>query len=299
MSPSYFSQIPDRHAVITAIDTAVRFPEILEALWCKYEQDISLFASLINQSHSSADLLSRIRSNSFSADQRMSLLKIFRRCVSPILDTEMAKKIRSVPTSQLVENYSFSFKDISLLKQQFENLTLEQASALAALIGEYDTRGQLGYILTDRFFTWFEQNLGQDFTIEGPRGAGKDVELSTVFADFSGSYPCDFVIRDRNTQIVHAIGFARYDSTRGGAQSDDRTGGNSDKVAKAKEYWATSPQAAQTLRLIFLSDGPGLAHRDTWQESCVLDGAWQGNVRVITLKLAPSRITSAWLRGDE
>lgn len=299
MSLSFFSQIHDRHAVITAIDTAVRFPEILDVLWHKYESDIRLFSALVAESNTSMELLEKIRSNGFSADQRMSLLKMFRRCVSPILDTEMAKKINKVPTIQLVTHYGHSFKDISMLKQQFAQLTVEEASALAALIGEYDTRGQLGYILTDRFFTWFEQTLGQEFSIAGPRGAGRDVELSTVFTDFDGNYPCDFVIRDRRTHKVVAIGFARYDSTRGGAQSDDRTGGNSDKVAKAKAYWATSPQAAETLRLIFLSDGPGLAHGDTWQESCTLDGSWEGNVRVVTLKLAPSRITSAWLHGRE
>lgn len=296
---SYFSQIQDRHAVITAIDTAVRFPEILGVLWNKYGPDIQLFGALINQSNTSMELLERIRSNGFTADQRMSLLKMFRRCVSPILDTEMAKKIRTVSTSQLVNNYGHSFKDIFILKDQFARLTVEEASALAALIGEYDTRGQLGYILTDRFFTWFEHTFINEFSISGPRGAGRDVELSTVFSDFDGNYPCDFVIRDLQTHKVVAIGFARYDSTRGGAQSDDRTGGNSDKVAKAKAYWATSPQAAETLRLIFLSDGPGLAHGDTWQESCTLDGSWEGNVRVVTLKLAPSRITSAWLRARE
>lgn len=299
MFPSFFAQISDRHAVITAIDTGVRFPEILGALWHKYESDINEFRNLIMHSQSSAELLARIRSSNFSGDKRMSLLKMFRRCVSPILDTEMAKRIRNVSTEQLVENYGYSFKEIGLLKQQFAQLNVEQAAALAALIGEYDTRGQLGYILTDRFFTWFEQTFGQEFSISGPRGAGRDVELSTVFSDFNGNYPCDFVIRDIANQAVVAIGFARYDSTRGGAQSDDRTGGNSDKVAKAKAYWVQSSQASQRLRIIFLSDGPGLAHRDTWQESCVLDGAWEGNVRVITLKLAPARITSAWLRGLE
>ena len=299
MNQSYFSQITDPHAVITAIDNAVRFPEILGVLWQKYEAEIILFRDLVMLSASSAELLERIRTTNFSGEQRMSLLKMFRRCVSPILDTEMAKKIRNVSTVQLVNNYGYSFKDINTLKQQFAQLTVEQASALAALIGEYDTRGQLGYILTDRFFNWFESAFSSDFSIAGPRGAGRDVELSSVFSDFNGNYPCDFVIRDNLTLSVVAIGFARYDSTRGGAQSDDRTGGNSDKVAKAQAYWAQSAQAGRILRIIFLSDGPGLAHKDTWYESCVLDGAWGGNVRVVTLKLAPYRITSAWLRGFE
>jgi hypothetical protein len=296
---SFFSQIEDPHSVITAIDTAVRFPEILNVSWNKYASEIVLFRDLIMESNSSAELLQVIRGPRFNGDQRMSLLKMFRRCVSPILDTEMAKKIRSVQTQQLVANYGDSFKDIRILKQQFSELSEQQASALAALIGEYDTRGQLGYILTDRFFQWFEFTFANEFVITGPRGAGRDVELSSVFSDFNGNYPCDFVVRDKFTQDVLAIGFARYDSTRGGAQSDDRTGGNSDKVTKAQAYWTQSGNAGRNLRIIFLSDGPGLAHGDTWLESCILDGAWEGNVRVATLKLAPYRITSSWLRGQE
>lgn len=45
-----------------------------------------------------------------------------------------------------------------------------------------------------------------------------------------------------------AVGFARYDSTRGGAQSDDRTGGNSNKVDKIKRYCEKSNKK---LKIIF------------------------------------------------
>jgi hypothetical protein len=134
--------------------------------------------------------------------------------------------------------------------------------------------------------------MGRLITISGPRGAGRDIELNTIFPDFEGQYPCDFVIRKADTSEVLAVGFARYDSTRGGAQSDDRTGGNSYKVAKAKEY---CDKTGDIIRLVFLADGPGLAHNDTWFESCELDGAWNGNVRVTTLKLADDRITHEWL----
>lgn len=89
-------------------------------------------------------------------------------------------------------------------------------------------------------------------------------------------------------------GHSRYDATRGGAQSDDRTGGNLYKVAKAKEYSAAS---GNTFRVIFLADGPGLVHKDTWEEACAIDGEWNGAVRVTTLKLAKERVTRAWLTG--
>jgi len=129
-------------------------------------------------------------------------------------------------------------------------------------------------------------------TIEGPRGAGRDIELATVLPGFVGEYPCDFVIRKAKTREVLAVGFARYDATRGGAQSDDRTGGNAYKVSKAREYCERS---GDKLRILFLADGPGLAHGDTWRAACDLDGDWNGNVRVTTMKLAEKRVTSDWL----
>jgi hypothetical protein len=288
----FFSTIADVSKIITPIDIAVRFPEIVEILLAKYDDAIDIFCRLIIESDSSADILRKIRSPSYSADERMALLKMYRRCVAPVLDTEMAKKIRKVSSDTLIQSYGDNFKPISKLKSQFSNLPVEHRYALAALIGEYDTRGQLGYLLTEYFFEWFENHFAGQYTIEGPRGAGRDIELSEIYPEFQGSYPCDFVIRRCTDREVLAIGFARYDSTRGGAQSDDRTGGNSNKVDKAKAFDQVTPTR---LKLIFLSDGPGLLHRDTWEEACTLDGQWDGRVRVVTLKLAPIRITAEWL----
>ena len=290
----YLCNINDPNSIITPIDAAIRFPEILDACLEKYDADIALFRELIATSESSGQLLDRIRTPKLHKDTRMSLLKMFRRCVSPVLDTETTKKITKIQTQTLVDAYGGTFKPISKLKTQFANLTTDQQAALAALIGEYDTRGQLGYQLTESFFDWFEVAFAGVLTIDGPRRAGKDVELSSVFQDFEGSYPCDFVIRRVADERVIAVGFARYDSTRGGAQSDDRTGGNLYKVSKAKEFCT---ETGNDFRLLFLADGPGLAHNDTWAESCDIDGAWDGKVRVTTLKLAPERVTADWLAG--
>ena len=224
----------------------------------------------------------------------MALLKMYRRCVSPVLDTETTKKIQKISTESLVENYGATFKPINKLQEQFGNMPNEIRYALAALIGEYDTRGQLGYQLTGVFFDWFETTFTNKLNIKGPRGAGRDIELKEIYNDFEGSYPCDFIITRSDEETPLAIGFARYDSTRGGAQSDDRTGGNSNKVDKAKKF---CEESGNSFKLIFLSDGPGLAHGDTWEESCVLDDRWNGNVRVTTLKLANRRITEEWLLG--
>lgn len=294
MPTKYLSSICDPSHIITAIDNAVRFPEILTVCSQKYAPDIQRFRALVAASTSSGDLLDRIRSKNFTGEQRMSLLKMFRRCVSPVLDTEMAKKITVVSTASLVAGLGHTFKPIPVLQAQFARLSQDEEAALAVLIGEYDTRGQLGYMLTAQFFDWFESHFNGVFSISGPRGAGRDVELSSLYSNYVGSFPCDFVIRSVSDNAIHAIGFARYDSTRGGAQSDDRTGGNSDKVGKAREFSSTY---GDQFRIIFLSDGPGMAHRDTWQEACNLDGSWGGNVRVTTLKTAAARIDADWLMG--
>lgn len=278
---------------ITAIDSGLKFPEVLTALRIKYQDDIDLFIKLIGNSSSSADLLHRIRSSGFPQGQRMSLLKMFRRCVSTVLDTEATKKLSNT-TESFVEAYGSTFKQIDVLKSQFASISDETKGALAALVGEYDTRGQSGYQLTGMFFDWFEKQFAGKLTITGPRGAGRDVELSTVFSDYAGSYPCDFVIHDLKRQPL-AVGFARYDATRGGAQSDDRTGGNANKVEKAKRYFEST---GKRFRLLFLADGPGLAHKDTWAEACALDGDWEDSVRVTTFKLASEKVTLKWLTGD-
>ena len=291
---SFLRTISDVGKIITAIDSTIRFPEIVDVLVAKYGGAIDTFCQLISNSSSSADVLRKIRSQGRDPDERMALLKMYRRCVAPVLDTEKTKKIRKVDSETLIENYGDTFKPITKLQRQFSALPREYRYALAALVGEYDTRGQLGYQLTNEFFDWFEHVFSQLYTIDGPRGAGRDIELSELFPEFPTSYPCDFVIKRRTDNQVLAVGFARYDSTRGGAQSDDRTGGNANKVEKAKAFASVLPKR---LKLIFLSDGPGLEHGDTWEESCALDGQWEGRVRVTTLKLAEARISPDWLEG--
>lgn len=288
----YLCNIEVPSSIVTPIDSAMRFPEILASSYDKYKGDIELFCDLISKSESSGQLLEKIRSPKIDRLARMSLLKMFRRCVAPVLDTEMSKKIKKVPTADLVESYGATFKPIEKLRDQFESIRESDLETLAALVGEYDTRGQSGYALTEQFFDWFESRFGNELTIEGPRRAGRDVELSTVFKGFNGEYPCDFVIR--NGDNVLAVGFARYDATRGGAQSDDRTSGNWSKLEKARQFCY---KKGRSFRILFLADGPGLIHNDTWKEACDIDGEWGGNVRVTTLKLAPVRVTQEWLAG--
>ena len=294
INQSFLSTIRYPESVVTAIASSPTFPEFVEGRFNRYVQYLDLFGDLIRSSNSSADLLDKIRNPLVhKADVRMSLLKLFRRCVSTVIDTEKSKKLK-IPTSDFVNYYGHTFKDINILKRQFTNMPDKEKYALTSLIGEYDDRGHQGYILTDLFFSWFEDRFSRRLTIEGPRGAGRDIQLSSIFTDFNSDYPCDFVIRDFISQEVLAIGFARYDSTRGGSQSDDRTGGNNDKVMQAAEFNRTN---RSNFKILFLSDGPGLTHRDTWEEACILDGKLNDRVRVSTLKLADERITEEWFRS--
>lgn len=289
MEDKFLKTIDDPHAIITASNNYNAFPESLTPLLLKYSDDIECFIGLIHNSFDSADLLDKIRSER-DKDIRMTLLKLFRRCVSPVLDTEMTKK-RKYTTDMIVRNYGHTFKDISILKEQFSDVSSNYIYSLCALLGEYDSRGKFGYQLTDVFFDWFEEAFPSGLKITGPRGAGRDVELNLFIRDFPYDYPCDFIIQN-NVGTVLAVGFARYDSTRGGSQADDRTGGNSDKVWKAIEYERLT---GISFKIIFLSDGPGLAHGDIWREACRLDGIWEGRVRVTTLKTLPERVTLDWL----
>ena len=293
--PQPLRDFADPLSLTTPIIFGGCFPEILERAFEKYKKDIIAFQKMVAEVESTADLLRKIRSECKDKDQRMSFLKMFRRCVSLAADTELTKKITKVSTESIVENLGATFKDIKTLKAQFADITEEQMAALAALMGEYDLRGQLGYELTARFFPWFRETFPK-LTIIGPEGAGKDIELSTVIPglDPSDKYPCDFVVfAGKELQLV---GFARYDSSRGGAQSDDRPGGNSNKVDKAR---AIADKHKIDFRMLFLADGPGLAHGDTWDEACRLDGQWDGRVRVTTLKLLQTHVSEGWILGTE
>lgn len=293
--PSFLAQLPYPRDVVTAIDHGIPFPEKLEYSIRKYGGAIDVFASLVESSASTGELLRSIRENGYGPDMRMALLKMFRRCACLVCDTERTKKIQAVPTEELIEFFGDSFKPISTLKHDIRQLRRDESwrAALAVLTAEYDDRGKQGYVLAEMFFEWFEHAFDQNWAITGPRSAGSDIELSSIADDFTDRCPCDFAVFHKDELM--AVGFARYDSTRGGSQSDDRPGGNADKVNKIRRHYEST---GRRIKVIFLADGPGLLHRDTWEEACELDDAWDGNVRVTTFALAHQRVTPEWLMAS-
>ena len=169
----------------------------------------------------------------------------------------------------------------------------EHELVLSVLLFEHLDRGQVGYNLTGEFFTWFEAHfLCPTYEASGPRGAGADIELSTVFPDYPHRCPCDIVIwRDR---LPILVGFARYDSDRGGSQEDDRTGGNQTKVLQIIEY---ADSKGINLKILFLNDGPGLLLGSMWRDYGEIEKRDPNRILVATLKMLPLRLTEEWMTG--
>ena len=104
--------------------------------------------------------------------------------------------------------------------------------------------------------------------------------------------PVDFLIRDKSGNFPLAIGLARYDSDRGGAQEDDRVGGYRDC---ADEILGFSKKAGINTKLIFLNDGTGLLLGSMWDDYARLEDRWPGEIIVLTLRMVPERLRRRWL----
>lgn len=166
--------------------------------------------------------------------------------------------------------------------------------ALLALLWQYKNRGEKAYELTRRFFDWFGSRFGQAYIASGPTGAGRDIRLSKVLSKYLHNTAADILIKRRSDGTPLVVGFARYDSERGGAQAYDRTGGNSDKVAHISAY---AEEQGLPLKVLFVNDGPGLIEGEMWGVYSQLEATWPGRVLVCTLRILDERLTPDWLEG--
>lgn len=95
-----------------------------------------------------------------------------------------------------------------------------------------------------------------------------------------------------NENAVLAVGLARYDSDRGGAQEDDRIGG----YRHCADEILTFAQAHHLkVKVIFLNDGPGLLLGTMWNDYARLEQSWPEKIMVLTLRMVPERLTLDWL----
>jgi hypothetical protein len=165
--------------------------------------------------------------------------------------------------------------------------------ALCAVLWEYKDRGKKGYDLTERFFEMVRGQL-TGLRIIGPERAGKDILMKSVFPDYpNANRPVDFVISEANGDVL-AIGLARYDSDRGGAQEDDRTGGYRDCATEILGY---AESKGLRTKVVFLNDGPGLLLGSMWNDYAALERFRPGKILVATLRMVPERLTADWLRS--
>lgn len=263
------------------------YPDILADACELYKPVLILFGQLIKTSESSEVLMQSI-SDIKQPWMRIQLCRVFRKYVSPQTPVEMLKK-KSL-TDMICRQYGNKFRPIPLVQAAFNSRPMPD-EALCAVLWEYKDRGQKGYDLTEKFFRIFREEF-KNFTIEGPERAGADILLNSIFPTYPNqSRPVDFIIRNKHKKVC-AIGLARYDSDRGGAQEDDRTGGY---INCAREILTFAHENNISLKVIFINDGPGLLLGSMWDDYSKLEQLDESNIKVLTLRMIKQRLTSKWL----
>jgi hypothetical protein len=188
----------------------------------------------------------------------------------------------------ICDNFGKYFRPIVEVQKAFQSRPMPD-EALCAVLWEYKDRGSKGYDMTEKMFELLREKFPA-YKIIGPERAGKDVLMGEVFENYpKPDRPVDFVISKDNT--VLAIGLARYDSDRGGAQEDDRTGGYS-KASEEILHYAENKKLKT--KVIFVNDGPGLLLGSMWDDYSYLEET-SDNIRVVTLRMIAERITEEWL----
>lgn len=262
------------------------YPDYLEDATDYYDAFVKTFREEVQRSSSSADLLRRL--SGYKGPDSTQLLRIFRKYVSPTTPVEMLKRKRKV--EELIRDFGPAFRPVEEVREALESRPTSD-EVLSALLWEYRDRGQKGYTITEDFFAWFRRKFGDRFAITGPERAGKDVILSNELEGFEKKTPADFLIRDRDSTPL-VVGFARYDSDRGGAQEDDRIKGNEGNITDLRKY---SRERNIPLKILFLNDGPGLLLGYMWKGYAELEEYGQGDVMVATLLMLDERFTEDWI----
>ncbi|NJM59921.1 MAG: bstEII [Oscillatoriales cyanobacterium RU_3_3] len=279
----------DAHNWIT-LTAGEYYPDILQEACQLYEPVLEMFGQLLRTSESSVRLLIQI-SEVPSTWMRVQLFRVFRKYVSPEIPVEMLK--RKKKAREICDRFGVGFRPVQEVQAAYMTRPIPD-EAMSALLWEYKSRGKKGYDLTERFFSLFRLHFPY-LTIEGPERAGKDIMMGNIFANYPNpKRPVDFAIYDINENDLLAIGLARYDSDRGGAQEDDRTGGYRSCLEEILNY--TRDRNLRT-KIIFLNDGPGLLLGSMWDDYANIENSWPGRIMVLTLRMVPDRITVEWLRS--
>lgn len=283
-----FSDYKEEAHLWITLSTGEYYPDILPLACELYKPVLVIFEQLLKSSHSSTDLFISI-SKEKSQWMRIQLCRVFRKYVSPETPVEMLKKKSAA--QQICQQFGAGFRNISEVHARFEERPMPDET-LCAILWEYKDRGKKGYDLTERLFSIIRENYN-DLTITGPERAGKDILLGELFDNYPRpSRPVDFALFYKEQPV--AIGLARYDSDRGGAQEDDRTGQYREC---ANEILTYAKENNLNLKVIFLNDGPGLLLGSMWNDYAHIENSWNGLIKVVTLRMIVERITLNWLLG--
>lgn len=205
---------PEERRNYITLSTGEYYPDILEDACRLYTPVLETFSRLIKQSESSKALLINVAQTP-SSWMRIQLCRVFRKYVSPETPVEMLKK--KSQASKICREFGDEFRPIHEVQAKFDARPMPD-EALCALLWEYKDRGRKGYDLTDKFFDMMQLKF-PDLCVWGPRGAGADVQASKIWKDYPNtSRPLDFVISSKDKKEIYAVGLARYDGDRGGAQ---------------------------------------------------------------------------------
>jgi hypothetical protein len=261
------------------------YPDILMDACKLYRPVLELFGQLLKSSESSKRLLLEI-ANISEQWMRIQLSRVFRKYVSPNTPVEMLKK--KTKAEWICSEFGKYFRPIVEVQKAFNSRPMPD-EALCAILWEYKDRGQKGYDMTEKMFELLRIKF-PDYEISGPERAGRDILLGEVFKNYTKpDRPVDFIIKKDNE--IFAVGLARYDSDRGGAQEDDRTGGYLNASREIFEYVKSNNLRT---KVIFVNDGPGLLLGSMWDDYSYLEETYD-NIKVVTLRMLEERITEEWL----
>ena len=288
INPEPFAKYKSEGHLWITLASGEYYPDILTDAVTLYEPVLVMFKRSLLRSESSSRLYLEI-SQEKSQWMHIQLCRVFRKYVSPATPVEMLKK--KTKANIIVEQFGYQFRPIQEVQQAFLSRPLPD-EALCAVLWEYKSRGQSGYDLTERFFGMFRAQF-PDLIIKGPERAGQDIRVGKIFKHYPNpNRPVDFVVYDLDEKTVLAIGLARYDSDRGGAQEDDRTGGYRNC---ANELLGFAQESQLNFKVIFINDGPGLLLGSMWDDYATLEESWPGKIKVLTLRMVPERLTMDWL----
>lgn len=283
---------PDERRNYITLSTGEYYPDILEDACRLYLPVLETFSGMLHRSESSIALFMNI-AQAPNQWMRIQLSRVFRKYVSPETPVEMLKK--KTQAEKICRDFGDGFRPIHIVQERFDSRPLPD-EALCAVLWEYKDRGKKGYDLTDKFFDMIQGKF-PDMYIWGPRGAGADIQATQIWSDYpNNSRPLDFVISSKDKKVIYAVGLARYDGDRGGAQEDDRTGGYKNCSDEVLNY--VHSHELKT-KVIFLNDGSGLLLGSMWEDYSRIEESYPNEVKVLTLRMIDERLTKSWLKGED